>query len=457
LPVLIQAQNDTIKSDVGFMGVASTGNAPFWLQSNRYGLIPASPASAGMMAGINKEFGTKERLFDYGFKANLLVQAYGNKTAVRLHEFYAKARFSVFDLIIGAREEQLGNQDSTLSCGGFLFSKNARPMPKITLGIEHFTPVPFTFGFLEVKGAITHGWFNNTVYAKNVFLHHKYVYAKVGGKLPVHLQYGMDHVAQWGGNILGYGQQPAGFSDFVDIFLGRSGGTNAFTGEQINALGNHIISQSTRLDVELSGFTISGYWQKISEDGPIKNFWNAPNKADGLWGVSIRNTQFTYIKGILYEYLNTTDQSGPYHDKDGIIYGGSDSYFGNYIYSFGWSFYGRTIGIPFILPPTINATNGSLASINNRVQVRHFGIEGDITGYNYKFLSSFSKNYGTYYVPLVPYGLKNTSLLLEINKQFPMLSNIEIGCSVGVDFGKLYGNSVGCLFSIRKRGNLFHY
>jgi hypothetical protein len=53
--------------------------------------------------------------------------------------------------------------------------------------------------------------------------------------------------------------------------------------------------------------------------------------------------------------------------------------------------------------------------------------------------------------------IPNTSVLFEVNKQFPEISNIEVGCSIGGDFGKLYGNSVGCLFSIRKRGDLFKY
>jgi len=82
-------------------------------------------------------------------------------------------------------------------------------------------------------------------------------------------------------------------------------------------------------------------------------------------------------------------------------------------------------------------------------------MEGDVSGYSYKLLSSFSKNYGTYSAPYSPM-IRNTSLLLAVNKKFPAWSNIEVGCSVGTDFGKLYGNSVGCLFSIRKTGNLFH-
>ena len=455
-PNFIVAQSDTIKYDVGFLGVISNGTySPFWIQSNQYGKISANSKSINGWVGFSKEFSNKARLFDYGFKVNLLLQTDNIKTTAYFHEIYLKARLSVFDLIVGAREEQLGNQDSTLSCGGFLFSKNTRPMPKITVGLEHFTVVPYTNGFLEVKGAISHGWFTDNIYATNLYLHHKYLYGKIGGKLPVHFQYGFDHVAQWGGSIPEYGKQPSNLDAFTSIFFVRAGGSDATRNDQLNALGNHIISQSMKLEVELSNYKINGYWQNLSEDGPVRFMWNAMNKADGLWGISIRNSRFPFIKGILYEFLETTDQSGPYHDKDGIIYGGTDGYFNNGIYKNGWTYFSRTIGTPFISSPIYNK-DGKVYVINNRVKVHHFGIEGDFSGFRYKFLSSFSKNYGSYsfpYLVMIP----NTSLLFEINKQFSKLSNIEVGCSFGGDFGKLYGNSVGCLFSIRKSGDLFKY
>ena len=457
LPVLTRAQNDTIKYDVGFTGVTSTGKyAPFWLQSDQYGKISGSPNSANVQVGVNKDFGNKTKLFDYSFKANLLLQTDKDKTTAAFHEYYVHARFSVLDFIVGAREEVLGSQDSTLSCGGFLFSKNARPMPKITFGMEHFTAVPFTYGLLEVKGAISHGWFTDNIYTTNLFLHHKYLYGRIGGKLPVHIQYGVDHVAQWGGVVPGYGKQPSSLSDFKSIFWGHSGGADAVISDQTNTLGNHIISQHLKLDLDISNFRVSGYWQNLSEDGPVKLMWYAMNKADGLWGVTVRNARFPFIKGILYEYMNTTDQSGPFQDKDGLVYGGDDDYFNNGIYQNGWTYYSRTIGTPFISSPLYNS-NGAVSIQNNRVIVHHIGIEGDVSGYAYKFLTSVSNNYGTYSAPLATDLRKNTSVLLEVKKQFSGLSNIELGCSVGADFGKLYGNSVGCLFSIRKIGNLFHY
>jgi len=452
VPFLLSAQNDTVKYDVSVLGVASSGAySPFWLNSRQYGIISDSPFSAGLLAGVNKDFDAKKSLLNYGFKANALLQIDNDQSNVFFYEIYAKAQLlSVFDLVVGAREEHLGNQDSTLSSGGLLFSKNARPMPKVTVGIEHFTAVPFTFGYLQIKGALAHGWFTDNNKVQNALLHHKYLYVRVGGKLPVHLQYGLDHVAQWGGSIPGVGQQPTSFSDFKRIFLGKSGGSDALVTDQINALGNHIISQSMKLEASISDFKMSLYWQNISEDGPIKIMWNAMNRYDGLVGLSIRNNNLPIVKGIVYEFLNTQNQSGPFHDQDGIVFGGADSYFSNGVYQSGWSYFSRTIGTPFIF----NKYNDKYIQVNNRVQVHHVGIEGDVLGYQYKAMSAFSKNLGTYAEPI---KIENTSVMLEVKKIFPTLSNVELSWSVAADFGKLYGNTVGTMFSIRKTGDLFHY
>jgi hypothetical protein len=452
----VVAQNDTIKYHVDFIGVASSAKyAPFWLQSNQYGIVSSSPFSVATMVGLNKDFAVRPRLFDYGFKANLLLNTDTHSANAYLHEYYLKARFWVFDFILGAREDHYGNQDSILSTGGFLFSPNTRPMPKVTIGIEHFTAIPFTGGNVEVKGALSHGWYTDNIYVKDLLFHHKYIYVRVGGSLPVRFQYGFDHVAQWGGNVPGYGQQPAGWRNFVNVFYARAGSTDASTTDQFNTLGNHIVSQSMKLDVDISDYKIAAYWQKISEDGPIKNMWNAPNSFDGLWGLSVRSSNFPIFKAVVLEYLNTTDQSGPYLDKDGIIYGGGDSYFNNDVYKNGWTYYSRTMGTPFISSPLYNK-DGSVSVVNNRVQVFHLGLEGNVNSYYYKLLSSYSRNFGRYVAPY-PEMVPNSSSSLELMKQFPMLSNLQIGCTLGADIGKLYGNSFGFMLKLRKTGDLIKY
>jgi len=450
------AQKDSLKYDVQLMSLVSSGHyAPFWQQSNQYGSVLSSPNSTNLFVGIGKELGNSKQLFKYGYKAKLLLQTDYKQTHAYFHELYAEGKLSVFSLIIGKRKEHLGCQDSALSCGGILFSKNSLPMPKITAGIEHFTPVPFSGGWVEIKGAIAHGWFTDNTYMKDVYLHHLYAYGRVGGKFPVHLSYGIDHVAQWGGYNTEQGQQPNGLGDLIRIMKGKQGGTGALETDKINALGNHIISQSLKLESEWNGFKLDAYWQNISEDGPIDLIGKTMNASDGLWGITLRNNRFPVLKGVLYEYLRTTDQSGPINEQDGIVYGGADGYFTNSVYHEGWNYFNRTIGTPFISSPFYNK-NGTIYTLNSRVEVHHFGAEGDIKGYNYRLLVSFSKNYGAYYAPF-PSVIKNSSLLLEVHKTFPSLQGVEAGISLSADFGKLYGNSTGCMITLRKRGLLLGY
>ncbi len=458
---------DSICYKVETSAVISSGQtAPFWLHSNRYGKYSMSPFSSTTLAEVGKDFRNNGRWYDYGFKASALFRFDPHGANFYLHEYYAKFRgFNFFDIVIGAREEHLGCQDSILSSGGFLFSNNARPMPKITIGIEQYTGIPFTKDYVQIKGALVHGWMNDPRYTLNTWLHHKYLYVKLGGRLPVNFHYGLNHVAQWGGISPRYGKMAYGFDDYLRIFMGKSGTDSNNSNEYNNSQGNHIVSQSMQLDLKISGYTVSAYWQNLHEDPPLKYMYKTMNIADGLWGISIKSDRLPYISGILYEYLNTTDQSGPYHDKDGIIYGGFDSYFSNSIYRSGWTYFSRIIGTPFITPP-IKTDAGDYYAYNNRVQVHHAGAHGNIHGFNYKALVSFSKSYGTYTSPF-KHPMKCTSILLEIEKTVPQWFGLEFACSLAADFGEMPavntnvlqtgGNSFGICLSIRKTGTIFKY
>ena len=449
----IYSQSDTIHYNVDLMGLTSTGEfAPFWLHSRQYGTVSSAPSSASMLINLSKNFDHKERLFDYGFGVSGLARTASDTSQLYIHELYFKARLLVFDMALGMREESYGNQDESLSGGGFLFSKNSRPIPKLFVGIENFSAIPFTQGYAEIRGGLSHGKFIDNLGLKDILLHHKFAYFRFGGKLPVRLQYGVEHVAQWGGtgiNTVSTNPAPT-FRDFLRIFLASSGGENASLGDQINVLGNHIINQNLRLDVDIKDFTIGAYWQVVNEDSPLRLIGKTMNQPDGLWGVSIHNKSFSLLSGLLYELLNTTDMSGPFHDKDGIVYGGRDSYFTNGDFPAGWSHFSRTIGSPFITSPLYNENN-RLSTQNNSVRVHHFGMEGDVIGFRYKAFVSFSKNYGSYAKYADNYK-RNSSYLLDVSKKFPSLSNIEFGCSVGVDRGELMGNNYGLSLSVRKNG-----
>lgn len=430
-------------------GTTSTDEkSAFWLQNNQNGTVVFHPNSAAFSAGLFKEANTDRQIFDYGFKADAQVQI-SDKLHFYFPELYLNARLKMLELKVGRSIEVFGNQDSILSSGGFLFSQNAFPIPSISAGIPQFTTLPFTFNLLEIKGALIHGYFTDNVLAKNMRLHHKYGYLRIGGNFPVKLQYGLHHVAQWGGSVPNYGQQPTGLKNYFKVFFAKSGGDDAVVFDQINMLGNHLVSQNLKLELTLPQFQIDAYWQNLSEDGPVRIITYAVNRSDGLWGVSLKSARYPVVKRILYEFINTTDQSGPYHDKDGIVYGGDDSYFTNGIYQSGWTYFSRTIGTPFITSPIYS---GDFSITNNRVKAHHFGFNGEIEKVNYKVLLSFTKNYGSYSLPFEQAKIGNM-FLVELNRKFPTLSNVEASVSLAADRGSMYGNNNGVMIRVKKSGN----
>lgn len=448
------AQSDTVHYQLDMRGITSTGaNSPFWLQNNQYGTIPFDPNSLSVFAKIQKNKSESKKLVDYNFVSSAYLNIASEISAI-LHELYVGGRLWVFNAGVGMREESYGNQDETLSGGGLLFSKNARPMPKVFVGIEDFTPLFFKNRLIEIKGGVSHGWFTDQIYTKDMLLHHKFAAVRVGGtKSPVRAQYSLDHAAQWGGNIPGVGVQPAGIQDFVNVFLARNGSASSTLFEQINVGGNHIISQGLKLELNIKDYELNAYWQHVAEDKPIRILWNSVNVVDGLWGITLKNKAFPIVKKVLYEYLNTTDQSGPFHDMDGVVYGGADSYFNNYLYQNGWTHYGRTIGTPFITSPVYNK-NKEVYILNNRVKVHHIGFEGEYKQYFYKLKSSFVRNYGSYSEYPNEVEKKSAFMVVELNKHFEKFYGLDAGISVGCDLGDAYENTVGIMLKVSKRGNL---
>ena len=255
LPTIPLAAQDSLVYRVETAAVASAGGrAPLWLHANRYGLYSQGPFSWTTRAEADKELSRDGRWLDYAFKLSGVLRVGNEGAKPYLHEYYARARaWGFLDIAVGAREEHLGALDPVLSSGGLLFSRNARPMPKIVVGIEDYTGIPFTQGFVQVRGALVHGWFNDPRYVQGAMLHHKYAYVKLGGRWPVNIQYGFEHAAQWGGTSPVYGRQATGLRDWWRIFLGKSGTDASNDNEYRNAAGNHILSQTLRLDVRVAG------------------------------------------------------------------------------------------------------------------------------------------------------------------------------------------------------------
>jgi len=262
-------------------------------------------------------------------------------------------------------------------------------------------------------------------------------------------------VAQWGGQSNVYGSMPVTLDNYFRIFLGSSGSSTASWGDKENALGNHIVSQNLGLDFKFTNAKVSLYWQSIAEDSPVKKFiTNTPTIEDGLWGMSVKLPGFQPLQHVVLEYLSTTDQNGPWHDLDGVIYGGQDGYYNNGMIPNGWSYKGMTIGNPWLTSPKYN-NDGSTTIVNNTVRLYYFSGKGSIKSVNYRLTLAYSKNYGLT-APIYPESKDQLSWQLETSTALKYIKNTQISVGISRDRGSMYGNNLALLLGVSYSG-LFKY
>jgi hypothetical protein len=228
--------------------------------------------------------------------------------------------------------------------------------------------------------------------------------------------------------------------------MGKCGSSTANWVDQENTLGNHIISQNLGLDINLKSVNLSMYWQNITEDPPKKFITNTMNVEDGLWGLSVKLSKISLLNHFICEYLCTTDQSGPWNELDGIIYGGADNYFTNSLIPTGWTYKGMTIGNPWLTSPKYNK-DGSPSITNNTLRLYYFSGEGRLKSVNYRLTLAYSENFG---LPNVIYEneKRQFSWQLETSKPLKNRKNTKISLGISNDFGSMYSHNMGIILGL---------
>jgi hypothetical protein len=452
----VQAQTHTDTVDYSLNARINPGfgkYTPFLSSVNQFDRYSLVPNCLSLWGSAHKRM-NDSTLFDYGFGSELDANISTSENRFFPGELYVEGKAYFLKATMGMKRRIYGNQDPVLSSGGMIWSQNSRPIPGISVETNDYIDLPYTKGYVEVKGGITHGWFTDNTVTTNTLLHHKYAYVRVGGSFPVNINFGIQHVCQWAGTSPNYGYSRASWANFKRIFLGESGGASSPETEQFNALGNHIISKNLGVDLNLKSINVSLYWQNIYEDGPIKPMYKAFNVEDGLWGASVRLTKFKPLNRFVLEYMSTTDQSGPWHDLDGVIYGGLDNYYNNGVYSNGWTFYGMTIGNPWLTSPKYNE-DGTVSVTNNKVRLYYLAGMGSIKDVSYKATFAYSKNWGS---PSVVYDKckRQFSYQLETSTPLHSVRNINLTLGISGDRGAMYGNNFALLLGISYFGNFFY-
>ncbi|RRB06759.1 capsule assembly Wzi family protein [Larkinella rosea] len=466
----------------GFYGTAK--QTPFWLRSNQYGIVPTTLPLATFRTGLHRDFRftpvddrvpTKRHdRFGFGYGAELVGNtALGGKTVLIAPELYAKGRAGAFELVVGRRREVIGLVDSTLSSGSYSWSGNALPIPKIQIGLSRYTPIPFTHGLVSVTGFYAHGWFDNRGIIQHAYLHQKALYVRIGKpNWPVKLYGGFNHQVEWGGTtgelsdgLIKNNRLPASFQAYTYLVTGSSLGYNRSIDttyysrfDRENRVGNHLGSIDIGVEISTRNLSILLYRQNIYEDGSL---YYGTNLEDGLHGIRFRNrnpaSSGFRITGAVAELLYTKSQGGRQFEAQNKLRG-RDNYFNHSQYRNGWSYFGNTIGTPFITP--MDDTRPELPRygffVNNRVRAFHTGLQGGFArNCTFQVKVSYSQNYGTYEMPFSTTVEQFSSLLqfgLPLNQ-----TGLLLTVAAASDQGGLFPVSNGVYAGVRKTWDYYKY
>ncbi|TAJ14895.1 hypothetical protein DMA11_04000 [Marinilabiliaceae bacterium JC017] len=447
----VHSQTDSINIKLATFGVVADSDLqPLWNYSNQWGLFDAYEKSEGLLYGKGTYQIFKKRNFNLEMGVAGVVKNDLSKSF--LHEGYLKGNAWWIDFSMGIEAYSSLSYNSHLSSGAFISGMNARPVPKISMGIFNYLPLGFTNNWVEIKGGISQGWLLDDRGVKgntDVLLHEKIAYMRLGNT-KIKPYAGLQHSALFGGTKPNGKDIPI---DFWATFL-ASGSAKIGGGEETNAAGAHMGLWDFGAYFNMLDWQGRFYWQKPFADGSGM-FLNWGYNKDHIIGIDLKTDKKQLVNGISLEWIKTDWQSGAGipdplypegHPKEGQIiwldeiddydafmcdvfgeettgwgetevkryledemnhgnnYGGRDDYMNNGIYYGGWTHHGQSMGTPLfhtadmvrLYAPDWKFKDG-VVFINNRVKGVHVGLEGWINQrLSYRCKLTATWNYGSY-------------------------------------------------------------
>ena len=456
------------------------GTTPLWLNANRYGLSSVDSDNGYLAFGVegSKTLGNGNSWF-LNFGAEIAV-AYNNTSSFIIQQLYGQLQFRKLALTIGSKERPMNLKNQELSSGSFTLGINSRPIPEVTLETpEYFrllrgndwVKLKFRFGY-----GVTTDWnwqedFTNkqSRYTGRTWVHTQAGFLRVGdeSKFPLVFEGGLEWASEFGGtayNVSYSGgtidklNMSESLSSFFKSIYG--GGSDPTDMGYDNAEGNTLGSWLLRLSYKFPFNTrVSLYYDHFFEDHS-QLFWEYGWK-DGLYGIEVELPRNPVVSNVVYEYVTTTDQTGPiYHDATSAVsdqISAVDNYYNHTIYT-GWQHWGQAIGNPLFTSPLYNS-DGRITFTNNRYKAHHIGLAGDpIKELHYRLLYTYSTNWGTYNNPFADKKY-STSFLAELTYSPTRLGHWDVsGTSLrlgfGFDRGELLGDNNAFQVTLISRGLL---
>lgn len=463
--------------------------APYYISSLRHGRITQSKEIQAEVSVVRKM--DENKRFSYGFGATLIG---GYASAVDYERFYyptmswyehserpssfwiqqlyGEIRYRGIQLEIGAKEHNSALLTQSLTSGDLVFSGNTRPMPQLRVGFNDFQDIPLTDGWVQIDGELAYGkmldddWNRNHFnyygwhITDNQWYNYKRCYFRTKPSKPFSVTVGLQAAAVFGGTTYYYyrGEEiestknANGLKTFAKMLLPyQDGGEGFYTG-------NHLGSWDLRARYRLrNGDEISAYFSWLWEDGSgigKQNGW------DGLWGIEYKASDKGLLNGMLVEYLDFTNQSGPIHYApedfpSPTITGhaaGADDYYNNATYN-SYSYFGQSIGTPAMMAPIYNK-DGYPAFIGNSLRGVHVGIEGSINrSIDYRIKGGYRKSTGTG-KEMLPKPIRLTAIMLETQWRPEKVKGLSVNAQLECDRGSMPGNAFGVFIGVKYNGLL---
>lgn len=485
----VHSLGENLMYKVEVSSAGATGEyAPLWMSANRYGLSSVSPCSGYLRAGIERpiesDLGGPWR---FGYGADVAFAA-GYTSCVIPQQVFAEVEYRNVRLELGQKEREMPMLNDELSTGGMTFSNNYRPVPQARIGIPHWCNISGRSHFLAIKGHVAYGMLtdgrwqrkfatmngHHNLYAQNVLYHSKALYFRLGRPegLPLSGVFGLEMIGEFGGKAYNLNDRGGTdndnfqsnqvlshtFKDFWHAFI--PGGSDVNDGDYANVAGNQLGSWVFSLDWSQADWGVRAYYDHFFEDHSQMFFqygWR-----DHLLGLEATLPSNRFVSTILYEHLNTTDQSGAvYHDITAEmpypVYG-LDQYYSHHVYG-AFQHWGQVMGNPLILSPIYNDRNAihnqqyRIYAYHNRVRAHHIGLSGHPTSeVSWRMLFTHQHSLGAYSTNIE--DVKATHLLLEAAYEPNALRDWRFAVGFSHTGGSLMGNTQGLQVTIRKTGLL---
>ncbi|MDR0427646.1 MAG: capsule assembly Wzi family protein [Dysgonamonadaceae bacterium] len=470
-----------------FGSLASGNNTPFWMLFHNWGVVPFNSTNFYLRGAA---FGNHKINNDWSYNVGLDIigSSPHEFSTIWIQQFYGELNRKSLQLRIGTKEDYTSFLDEHLSSGDMNISNNARPVPEITMRLNKFVPIPFTGEHVFVKGDFSVGkfsdgkWMENKAlphgrsYAKDVLLHHKSIYFRVGDiEKPNDIQVtvGLKHFVQWGGVLYWYApnqtqyivtDQPHQLQDFIRVIFAQKGREGSSGADKANVAGSHSGNNLLKVDYKLKNDDrLEAYYQHFFEDG---SSMNPRSFMDMLLGIQYKSGEKQLVSNILFEYIYTKNQAGSIHfvtpapgdEQHAHLENketGNDDYYNNVDYIQGPSHFGRSMGTSLFLSPEFNRDH-YLNFKSNRIIAFHLGLEGYILPpLQYRLLLTTGQSMGRYYMPFIKEKTGFASLL-ELMYSDSRFSDFDFKLSLGYNQGEFFGaNSFGGGLTIIKKGIIY--